>query len=95
MENHTPQSQSNGKAIASLVLGIIAVVTLFFGTFAWIGVICGIVGLILGAQARKETPCGMATAGFVLSLIAVILCALTFVACIACVGALSAAAATV
>lgn len=94
MQNDMPKPQSNGKAVASLVLGIIAVVTLFFGTFAWIGVICGIIGLILGAQARRETPSGIATAGFVLSLIAVILCALTFIACIACVGALGAAAAS-
>ncbi len=90
MENNAPQ-KSNGKAVASLVLGIIAVVTLFFGTFAWIGIICGIVGLVLGSMARKENPCGMATAGFVLSLIAVILCAITFIACLACVGAVNSA----
>ena len=88
MENNAPQ-QSNGKAVASLVLGIIAVVTLFFGVGSGIGIVCGIVGLVLGSMARKENPCGMATAGFVLSLIAVILCAITFIACLAFAGTVS------
>ena len=44
---------------------------------------------VLGISARKETPCGMATAGLVLSIIGVILGAIIFLACVACLGTLS------
>ena len=42
--------------------------------------------LVLGIQAKKETPSGMATAGIVLSVIGLVLCALGFLACVACIG---------
>lgn len=71
-------------AVASLVLGIIALVFTLFGTWAWLGLILGIVGIILGAQAKKTQPSGIATAGFVCSLIAVILCGLVAVSCTLC-----------
>lgn len=83
-------NQSNGKATASLVLGIISLVFIFFGTFAFIGMILAIIGLILGIQAKKESPAdGKAKAGVVLSIIGLGLCALTFLACVACVGYLA------
>ncbi len=85
-------NQTNGKAIASLVLGIVSCVCVFFGYGALLGIILGIVGLILGINARKEEPSGMATAGIVLCIIAVAVCALAFISCVACVGCLSAAA---
>ena len=85
------EQQSNGKAVASLVLGIIALVCVFFGYGAILGVILGIIGIILSISAKKENPSGMATAGFVLSLIAVIICVIGFIACVACVGAIGAA----
>jgi hypothetical protein len=81
------ENQSNGKAVASLVLGIISLVFIFFGTFAFIGMIMAIIGLVLGIQAKKENPAdGKAKAGVVLSIIGLALCALTFLACVACVG---------
>ncbi len=80
--------QGNGKAIASLVLGIVAVVCVFFGYGALLGIVLGIVGLILGISAKKENPSGMATAGVVLSIIAIAICAVGFIACVACVGIL-------
>ena len=46
----------------------------------------------MGVMARKKNPCGMATAGLVLSIIGTILCALMFIACAACVGAIGSAA---
>lgn len=82
------QNQSDGKAIASLVLGIIACVCVFFGQGALLGIVLGVVGLVLGINARKENPSGMATAGIVLSTIAVVICALGFLACVACIGCL-------
>lgn len=86
------ENQTNGKAIASLVLGIIACVCVFFGYGALLGIVLGVVGLILGINAKKEQPSGMATAGIVLSIIAIAVCAIGFISCVACVGCLSAVA---
>lgn len=83
------ENKSNGKAIASLVLGIVSLVCVFFGYGAILGIILGIIGIVLGISAKKEQPSGMATAGLVLSIIAVALCVLSFIACIACAGALA------
>lgn len=70
---------NNGKATASLVLGIISIVCVM-GTFytSWIGMILGILAIILGNKARKETPGGIATAGFVCGIVGTALCALFF-----------------
>ncbi|NLX64733.1 MAG: hypothetical protein GX022_08190 [Clostridiaceae bacterium] len=94
-ENNTQENgiqakstQGNGKATASLVLGIIAVVCVFFGYGALLGIILGIIGLVLGINAKKAAPSGMATAGIVLSIIAIVVCVIGFIACVACVGIL-------
>lgn len=62
---------NNGKAIASLVLGIV-------GLIAWILPLVGfpvtIVGLVMGVSGRKSEKKGMATAGMVLSIIALVAC---------------------
>ena len=68
--------RSNGdeKAIASLVLGIISIVSIFFGL--------SLIGLIfLGNRARREGGGGIATAGFVCGIIGTSFCALIFVSC--------------
>ena len=39
------QKQTNGMAVASLVLGIVSAVCIFFGYFAFIGIITGRLGL--------------------------------------------------
>ena len=89
------QQPGHGAAVASLVLGIIAVVLWFFGYSALVSVILGIVGLILSGNAKKEGfTGGMQTAGFVLSLIGLIGGAIFFVACIACAGAIGSAGAS-
>lgn len=75
-------------AVASLVLGIVAVVFSFIGLY-FPGLIAGVVGIVLGVVAKKKKPSGMATAGLVLSIIGTVLCALIFVACAACLGAVS------
>lgn len=86
------EKKSNGLAIASLVLGIVAIVFSFIGLSIPFGLIIGIVGIILGVMAKKKNPSGMATAGLVLSIIGTILCAIVFIACMACVGAIGSAA---
>jgi hypothetical protein len=86
------EKKSNGLAITSLVLGIVAIVFSFIGLSIPFGLIIGIVGIILGVMAKKKNPCGMATAGLVLSIIGTVLCAIVFIACMACVGAIGSAA---
>lgn len=62
-----------GKAIASMVLGIVAVVLGCCLLTRWIGIICAIIGLALGGVAIKknEDGRGMAIAGLVCSIIAI------------------------
>lgn len=69
--------QNNGKAVAALVTGIISIV---FGTVysGWLGLIFGIIAIVLGHKARKETPCGIATAGFVCGIVGTAINALFF-----------------
>ena len=85
-----------GKAIAGLVLGIVALVSSsIFGGFisGWCYVLAlpmAIVGLCLSASAGKELkvaeqPRGIATAGLVIGIIATVLSAITFFTCGLCV----------
>lgn len=93
MENNA-NIPGKGAAVASLVLGIIAVVLWFFGYSAIVSVVLGIIGLVCAGNAKKAGYVGgMRTAGFVLSLIGLIGGAIFFVSCVACVGALGAAGA--
>ena len=68
-----PQDNSRGLAIASLVLGIVS--------FFCCGSVCSIVGIVLGVLSRKKKPTdnGMATAGIVLSIIALAIWAIYFI----------------
>lgn len=66
-----PSGEVNGLAIASLVLGIVGLVTMC----SKLGLIPSILGLILGCIARngKKSGQGMATAGIILSSAAIAL----------------------
>ena len=91
MENNQ-NVPGKGAAVASLVLGIIAVVLWVFGYTAIVSVILGIVGLVCAGNAKKAGFMGgLRTAGFVLSLIGLIGGGIAFVACVACAGAIGAA----
>ena len=82
------QNNNNGKglAIASLVLGIVGLVFSLIISGP-VGFVLGIIGVVLSSAAKKAGFVGgMNTAGFVLSLIALILGAIMLVACIACAG---------
>lgn len=64
--------QNNGLAIASMVLGIIAIVLNCCS--AWYGLVLAIVGLVLGIVSNKNYGRkGMATAGIVCSIVALVL----------------------
>lgn len=94
MENNNGSVPGKGAAVASMVLGIIAVVLWFFGYSSIISVVLGIIGLILAGNSKKAGfDGGIRTAGFVLSLIGLIGGAFFFIACVACVGTLGAAGA--
>ncbi len=83
------QQDTPGKsdAIGSMVLGIIAIVFLFFGWSSVISVIMSIIGLILASNAKKKGYTGgMQTAGFVLCIINLFGGILIFIACVACTG---------
>ena len=92
-----PQQPTNGKAVASLVLGIIAAVFMFFsGTIVlgFVSIILAVIGLVLGVQARREMPqgtAGMATAGMVLSIVVLALTVIVMAGCAACVGLIASA----
>ena len=71
MENE--KIPGKGLAIASLVLGIIAVALWFFGYSAIISVVLGIIGIILASSAKKKGfDGGVRTAGLVLSIIGLV-----------------------
>lgn len=77
--------------VASLVLGIISLlISIGVGAFGmgWIGSICGIVAIILGAIARKKPEQkGTATGGLVCGIISLSWGIIATIACVACFGA--------
>ncbi len=79
-----PQDNSRGLAIASLVLGIVS--------FFCCGSVCSIVGIVLGVLSRKKKPTdnGMATAGIVLSIIALAIWAIYLIYVLVVYGSFSA-----
>ena len=61
--------QTDGLAIASLVLGIASIITTCCITY--VGIVCGIVGIVLAVQSNKKQKSGLATAGLVCSIIGI------------------------
>ena len=92
--NVTPQGgeqPGKGQAIACLVCGIVSVICWFFGWSALASVVLGIVGIVLAGNAKKAGYVGgMRTAGFVLSIVGLVVGAVVLMACVACVGAVGA-----
>lgn len=87
-----PSADSGAKnlAIASLVLGILAIIAAF--VFSLIGVAMGIIGIILSRKAKPRLPLGetgMATAGFVCSIIGLCLSSLSMLFMLFIVGGLA------
>lgn len=91
MSEQQNQAPGHGKAVASLVLGIVGIVFWFFGYSAILSIILGVIGIFLAASAKSDGNTeGIRTAGFVLSLITLIGGAIAFLACVACIGGLAA-----
>ncbi|MBO5009381.1 MAG: hypothetical protein IKJ13_02665 [Clostridia bacterium] len=91
-----------GQSVAALVLGIVSAAFSMFLAVAFpvnlIFLACGIIGIVLGVMGRKKSieangkASGIATAGFVLSIIGTVLSALFIVSCLACVACVGAGA---
>ena len=80
---NSSEEPGRGKATASMVLGIVAVVFFFTGLGAIVSVVCGIIGLVISNQSKAEgTSSAVRTAGFVLSLIGLIVGAIVVIASI-------------
>lgn len=64
------EKQSNGLAIASMVLGIVSLILACI--LPYVSWVPAIVGIVLAAIAKKKAKSGMATAGLVCSIIALV-----------------------
>lgn len=80
-----------GKAVAGMVLGIVGIVYgLLSGYLSLIGLPIAIVGLVISISGGKQLkangqPTGIATAGLVLGIIAVVFTAIAFFTCGICI----------
>lgn len=77
----------NVLALISMIAGILGLFWAFWGYLGIVGVILGIAAAIMGSIARKNDPNnGMAKAGLICGIIAIVIGAVAFIACIACIG---------
>lgn len=81
---------------AALVLGILALLSSTIGGvfyLGWIGAVCGVIAIILGAIARKDpAQKSNGTAGMVCGIISFTWGIVATIACVACLGAAAGAA---
>lgn len=88
-QNQAPQTppvqEKNTNAVIALVTGIVGLVFAFCGLWLNIvGIVCAIVAIIFAVKGRKvAAKKGMATAGLVTGIIAVVLCPI-FLGCNIC-----------
>lgn len=77
--NKELKASAHGQALASLILGIASLVTVVFGVFSFLGIPCGIVGIVMANKAKKagNEEC-IRKAGFVMSIVGLVLSALVF-----------------
>ncbi|MDR2963315.1 MAG: hypothetical protein LBU90_06770 [Bacteroidales bacterium] len=81
--NQTPQNQSNGLGVAGFVLALLATFLGWIPVFGWI---LWILGLILSIAGFRKEPKGLAIAGFIISLIGLILLLTVFASLAALLG---------
>lgn len=85
-----------GQSIAGFVCSLVALVICWFGYVSFVALPLAIVGLVLSVLGGKKLKAnnqksGLATAGFVLGIIAVVLSGIAFITCglcAACVASL-------
>ena len=87
-----PKPPGYGMGIASMVLGIVALLICYVPWVDIASLVLSIVGLILAIIAKKKNaevgaPPGMATAGLVTNIIALVISVIFFVVCTVCVCA--------
>ena len=75
-----------GLSITGMILGIVSLVLCWFGIASLVALPLAIVGLVLSCVGGKKlkannAPHGIATAGLVIGIIAVVLTGITFVTC--------------
>jgi len=85
-----------GQSIAGLVLGIVSIVICWFGFASFVALPLAIVGLILSVVGGKKLKAngmksGIATAGLVIGIIAVVLSGIAFISCGLCVACVASA----
>lgn len=80
--------ENSNSGMWSLILGILSIICSISGTlFTLLGIPIGVVGIIFAKKSLNEMPGnGLGRAGFITSIIGIILCSLLFVACVACAG---------
>lgn len=83
-------------AIAGLIIAILGLISGFVGFaipyLSIAGLPIAVLGLVLSCVARKKQATGVATAGMVIGIIAVVFTAITFFTCGICVLCVTAAA---
>lgn len=85
--NSAAPAQTNGMAIASLVLGIISIVA--GCCVPIVGIILGIVGIVLSVLSKKSGKSKMGTAGLICSIVGIIFSILSYVLAAAMLAALA------
>ena len=78
------KKKGNGMAVASLVCGILSLVSILFSVFAWIGLILGVLAIIFGVIANKAGKDGKATAGLVMGIVGAAISTIVFISCVIC-----------
>ncbi len=69
-------------AVASLVLGIVSIVFACTGPVSIVGMLCGIVGIVLGVFGMKDyNKHNLAVAGLVCSIVGLVLSIIVFASC--------------
>lgn len=80
-----------GMSIAGLVCGIVSLVIGWFGVLSFVALPLAIVGLVLAVLAGKKYKAagqksGLAKAALIVGIVAVSICAITFISCGLCVA---------